>query len=258
MGGVLQNSFDMWFVAFFSGMNGHSNVVDDLFVYALHYNTVQTLPIAMIAFALWLTAPRGSRQADVMMTGFITAVVVVGLAMASKLFLPARPRPAALGIYPFLKDDFPFDWSSLPSDTLAILSAFAAAMWTANRRWGIVGIVICMVAAFAKMFAGYHYPTDILIGVVLGTGVFCALWHYTRLGGQANTLVEKAYPRYPVAITSALAFVAVSFGTLFADERVLLKYMLGKTSVSGQPSPASAAKAATPDQLVPAQFRPAE
>lgn len=233
----MQNGFDMWFVRFFSGLNGQFKPVDDLFVYALHYNTLQTLPIAMVAFALWMTAPRDSKQANAMMTGFIAAIAVVAIAMASKLFLPARPRPAALGIYPFLKDDFPFDWSSLPSDTLAILSAFTAAMWVASRRWGIVGICVCIVVAIAKMFAGYHYPTDIMIGVALGVGVFSLLWKLTGIGILANRIVGFGYGRYPVAITAALAFIAVSFGTLFADQRVLVKYMLGKESISGQAEP---------------------
>ena len=235
----MYNGFDMGFVAFFSRLNGLSPLIDDVFVYGLHYNTLQTLPIAMAAFALWITAPRGSRQADVMMTGFIAAILVVALAMASKLFLPARPRPAALGLYPFLKSDFPFDWSSLPSDTLAILSAFTAAMWTADRRWGVAGIAVCLLVAFAKMFAGYHYPTDILIGVMLGIGVFTLLWRVTAVGRWANALIAFGHRRYPVAVTAMLAFVAVSFGTLFADQRVLVKYMLGKDSISGQPGKAA-------------------
>ncbi|EZP57163.1 phosphatase PAP2 family protein [Sphingomonas sp. RIT328] len=236
----MQNGFDMAAVRFFAGLNGHRGL-DDVFVYGLHYNTVQTLPIAMIAFAMWLTAPRDGRRSDIIMTGFIAAIVVVALAMASKLFLPARPRPAALGLYPFTRQDFPFDWSSLPSDTLAILSSFTAAMWTAERRWGIVGIAMCVLVAIAKMFAGYHYPTDILIGAGLGVATFTGLWRFTDIGHRANRIVALAYRRAPVAITAALAFVAVSFGTLFADQRVLVKYLLGKESISGETTRVTAA-----------------
>ena len=41
-------------------------------------------------------------------------------------------------------------------------------LFLANRRWGVVAMVLAVVMAFARVYAGAHYPGDVLAGLTLG------------------------------------------------------------------------------------------
>jgi undecaprenyl-diphosphatase len=79
-----------------------------------------------------------------------------------------RPRPfasfseinAVIGVSEFSK--------SFPSDHAVISFALAASIFLVNRRWGAVFLVMAGLIAFGRVFAGVHYPSDILFGALFG------------------------------------------------------------------------------------------
>ncbi|MEU7677165.1 phosphatase PAP2 family protein [Micromonospora taraxaci] len=61
---------------------------------------------------------------------------------------------------------------SLPSDhaTAAFAVAFAVGVFL-SWRWGLLLSVLAAVIGFARVWAGVHYPVDILAGATIGGGV---------------------------------------------------------------------------------------
>ncbi|MFK7987656.1 MAG: phosphatase PAP2 family protein [Sandaracinaceae bacterium] len=94
-----------------------------------------------------------------------------------------RPRPTAdealrealnvLGSMPSARS------LAFPSGTST--AAFAGAVWIGLRwgwRWGGAALALAGLVSFSRLYAGVHWPTDILGGAVLGA--FCA-WGLDRV-----------------------------------------------------------------------------
>ena len=65
---------------------------------------------------------------------------------------------------------------SFPSDHATTVGAVAAALWLANRRFGLVAGVLALLMAFSRVYVGVHYPGDVLGGLTLGAGTVLFLW----------------------------------------------------------------------------------
>jgi len=61
-----------------------------------------------------------------------------------------------------------------PSIHAVIVAAVAAGLWLVNRHLGIVAAVAAAVMAFARIYVGAHYPSDVLAGLALGVVVSLA------------------------------------------------------------------------------------
>jgi len=59
-------------------------------------------------------------------------------------------------------------WSSFPSDNATYLFAISASLWLISRRWGLLFGVFAAFAALARVFLGIHYPSDIVVGALIG------------------------------------------------------------------------------------------
>ena len=69
---------------------------------------------------------------------------------------------------------------SFPANAAAFGFAMAAGVWLVNRRLGMVVGVGAMLFAGARVYAGMHYPLDIVSGALLGivtTWVFSKALH---------------------------------------------------------------------------------
>jgi undecaprenyl-diphosphatase len=74
--------------------------------------------------------------------------------------------------------------SSFPSGHTAVSFAIAAAILYANRKAGILAVLVAVLVAFGRMSAGVHFPTDILGGMLVGVVSFAIV---RTLHGQIRT-----------------------------------------------------------------------
>jgi len=96
------------------------------------------------------------------------AVIALGLANAVvKLcnLIYFRPRPFAAHEVNLLFYR-PTD-SSMPSNPAAIGFSFATAVWLHNRRVGSIMYLLAALFAFARVYCGVHYPSDIVVGALI-------------------------------------------------------------------------------------------
>lgn len=61
---------------------------------------------------------------------------------------------------------------SFPSEHMTFLFALATVVWYANKKWGIFYFILSLLVGIARIYAGVHWPYDILGGIVIG--VVCA------------------------------------------------------------------------------------
>ena len=88
--------------------------------------------------------------------------------------LVERPRPAVdhpeLNVLVADKTGYSF-----VSDHSALTMALAVGIFMINRRWGAVAILLALFQGFGRIYAGVHYPTDVVGGVALGTAAVLLL-----------------------------------------------------------------------------------
>ncbi len=69
---------------------------------------------------------------------------------------------------------------SFPSDHATAAGAVAAGLLLANRKLGIAALLAAILMAFARVYAGAHYPGDVLAGLLLGATIAIALSSVAR------------------------------------------------------------------------------
>jgi len=90
--------------------------------------------------------------------------------------------------------------SSFPSDHVALGAAVTAGAWPVAKRWlNVVFSVWTVLVAVSRVFVGHHYPSDVLAGLVIGSGSAWAVsaiqgW-LDPLLGQAVDLWQRLWPR---------------------------------------------------------------
>ena len=91
--------------------------------------------------------------------------------------LVARPRPFVVNeaIVPLVTDVSPY--RSFPSGHSggSFAAMFALYKWV-PKKVGIPALVLAALVALSRLYVGVHYPTDILIGCVVG--FICSVWAY--------------------------------------------------------------------------------
>jgi undecaprenyl-diphosphatase len=131
--------------------------------------------------------------------------------------LPFRVRPmyelgANAPSYPW---SFDLEhWSSFPSDTATYLFVVTACIWAISRPFGMLFGVFSACVSLARVYFGIHYPSDILVGALLGLAVGSAvnIEAVRDTVGRALLGLEKWVPQYFYAVLFiGLAEVAGNF-----------------------------------------------
>ena len=138
-------------------LNGLGHPVLDALMVAV---TVLVLP-AMFAVPPFLLATRQRRAARILMLLLIsTGVLAVGLQFA---ILRARPDHVRLVL------DAP-DFPSFPSGHAAMAFALATFLSLVRGRAATGWLVVAVLTALSRVYLGHHFPSDVLVGSVVGAG----------------------------------------------------------------------------------------
>ncbi|WP_040196571.1 phosphatase PAP2 family protein [Candidatus Soleaferrea massiliensis] len=99
----------------------------------------------------------------------LAAVAVTGLVNLGIKELVARPRP-------FISHDLPPlilppVGYSFPSGHTQQAFTVATVLLFANKKLGVIAMAVASLVGFSRMYVGVHYPTDVLVGALLGIAI---------------------------------------------------------------------------------------
>jgi undecaprenyl-diphosphatase len=129
-------------------------------------------------------AKRGERQDNrtEVLRIFAGLVAALTIARVLQVFLPGRLRPihdAAVGfVLPYGANPHILEhWNSFPSDHAVIFFAIATAIWMRSRLCGgLAYLWVLLFACLPRIYLGYHYPSDVVAGAVIGTAIMVAAY----------------------------------------------------------------------------------
>jgi len=154
---------DMSLFQLINNLAGKVLWMDELMLFSAKYLPFLFALILVVLYLSW----KPDRQRGALLAG-LSMLAALGIAHAIAFLYP-RPRPYLVHDVHLLimRSSDP----SFPSDHAVFSFAFATMIWRYNKKAGIVLIGVAALVGFSRVYVGTHYPTDVIGGAILGTGI---------------------------------------------------------------------------------------
>ena len=154
-----------------NGLVGRSSAFDEVISW-LASDYLIPVSLSLTLFAMWFIGQNKEVRLKYQLTIFValTAMALSSLAVFIINAFYFRPRPFDAFDDLTLLFYKPTD-SSFPANSAAATFAIAAAVWSINRPIGTAMFVAAGLYGFARVFAGVHYPLDIIAGALIALAV---------------------------------------------------------------------------------------
>ena len=186
-------SFDSAVSIFVNGFAHRWWGVDRLATFLAGNELVKGVPVLATFFFAWfqLSGTANSQELTqkrrILLHTLLVCIPAVLLTRALAWALPFRARPNQnpelhLRIAHTFDTQMLIGWSSFPSDHAVLLFALATGMFLVHRKVGLFLYVHAIVVLLPRLFLGIHYPSDLLVGALLGVGFgYTAAWYALRV-----------------------------------------------------------------------------
>lgn len=141
-----------------------------------------------ILVALILVCFKKTRKAGVAMGIAMACGYLIGNMGMKNLFARTRPYDVTeVKLLVAKLHDFSF-----PSGHTLVSFEAATALWFYHRKWGVAAFVLAALIGLSRLYLFVHYPTDVLVGAVLGIGIgLAACFATNRLFGNNKACKMK-------------------------------------------------------------------
>lgn len=187
--------------------------------------------VVILFWYLWFkTDPANLEKRVQLVATLISVFCVMVITLSLSGLVPFRQRP-------FLNQDFNFtplipdyvylkNMSSFPSDHAALFMSLATGFLFVSRKTGIIVMLLVFIyILFPRLYMGYHYPTDLLAGTLIGVS-FTAF--FIRSEAIKNTISKRVIPfseDYPAYFYSLLFLFTYQIADLFGGCRDILSFI---------------------------------
>jgi undecaprenyl-diphosphatase len=172
------NFFDVSLLHFLNQFAQRSWFVDSLISLVSDNLLLKGGVVTTLLWWIWFReSETRTRDRQFILGGVFISFVALLIARTLTHLLPFRERPLH---NPALHFNLPFGvnnnaligWSSFPSDHAVLYFSLATCVYFLSRRAGVFAychafFIICL----PRMYMGFHHPTDILAGALLGVGI---------------------------------------------------------------------------------------
>ena len=183
---------DLTILAALNSLAGKSTLLNGLLVFLAQY-AVYLLAFPLLALALGI----GLNHPDRM------TVVVSLLGLAVSLLVARQIGHTISGTRPFVTESWVVQLvghkadSGLPSNHATGAFALAAGVLWSHRRTGAAMLALALLVAIGRVAVGVHWPSQVLLGALLGVMVASLAHALVQLGMRDRQRRAKAYPHTP-------------------------------------------------------------
>ncbi|WP_141937195.1 phosphatase PAP2 family protein [Bradyrhizobium sp. UNPA324] len=186
---------------------------------------------ALLTSILWLVwfQPYRNQETrrELVISTLAATITSLVLAKVIRSLLPFRLRPihdAATGFTRpyYVSSETLWNWSSFPSDTAAMVFALAVGLLIIYGRWGWLAILYSLVVVgIPRIYLGYHYPSDVAAGAVLG-GLFAYIMSRDEIRTPLSRPLLSLSQCYPGAFYCAFFVLTYEIATVFENTRQII------------------------------------
>ncbi|GAA3413894.1 undecaprenyl-diphosphatase [Paenibacillus hodogayensis] len=155
---LLQIDYDMF--RFINGLAGHSNVLDG----TMRFFSQQAEYLFFIGILVyWLTRSKTNRL--MVLEALTSACTAFGVGFLVS-HIVYRDRPFVVhSVHQLIEHAAN---ASFPSDHAIGAFVISVSIWTFRRKEGWVWLGLAVCIAFSRIWTGVHYPTDVMMGAIIG------------------------------------------------------------------------------------------
>ena len=177
------SSFNQIIFHFIYAANHRSELLDIAGIFSAQY-----LPyLLVLGFLVLIYYQQGSRRRVYLFCEGVLAIILArGLITEIIRYFYHEQRPFSFyNFTPLINEG---GWS-FPSAHAAWFFALAVVVWYVNRKWGWWYLALALVMGVARVYAGVHWPLDVVGGAVVG--VLSAMFIHWLLLGVREKLQSK-------------------------------------------------------------------
>ena len=217
--------WDRYLLLWINSPAGQNGVVDKFMYDLADSDLVKGGIFLAFYWGLWFDRD-GSQRRDVVVA-LAAAIITAILSRGLQVGLPFHLRPlhtpgigvhVPVGVDPAILNTF----SSFPSDHAMLFFALSVPIWWRSRWLGAAAMLwTVLLIALPRVYLGYHFPSDVIAGAVLGVivmVVLCRLISRMRLPDWVVALSKT----HPAAFYAVAFLVTFELALLFADVRHFL------------------------------------
>ena len=188
------------------------------------------LMVSLIWFA-WFSSDE-ARDRSGLLVGTVVSYAAGAISRVLQLTLPTHPRPLqtpALSFLPPIGVDPNrlSHWGSFPGDHAAVFFGLATTVFIVSRPLGRLAFALALVLGCARIYLGFHYPSDIIAGAALGIVLVSTSTRLNRSSVVLRLLAtEQSHRSWFYAVSFYVCFGIATLFNDYRDTAVLAAHML--------------------------------
>jgi undecaprenyl-diphosphatase len=231
------NFFDRPILEFINGFSQRSWTFDHTIKFLTGTNLVKGGIFLAILWALWFERNKEEVVTETRRTILATiagSFVALFFARVLASALPFRFRPLHQSGLNFRLPigsivESLDGWSSFPSDHASLFAALATGIFLISRRIGFFSIFYALlIILIPRIYRGFHYPTDILAGILLGC-VCVLLTNGSMMKKKLSDPLLEWSEKSPQLFYGVFFLLSYQIANLFDDIRRAAGFFLGST-----------------------------